>query len=190
MPSDAMVARRYARALYELAGEAGLTDAVQTALGRVADVLDSGDPPVLELLGSPAFSIAERRSMLERVLEPLGVPGLVRSFLLLALDRHRIRLLPQVRVAWCALGDGDACRVRATVATARPLAPGTVEDVRGALAGLTGGPVELTARTDPSLLGGAVVQMGDTVWDASLRSRLEAMERSLLSTHPAGTRAP
>ncbi len=187
MSSDAAVARRYARALWELAGESGQCDEVAAALDRCTDRLAEGDPPALDLLGSPVFTLAERHAMLQLLVEP--VPSLLRAFLLLLLDRHRIGLLPGIRAAWSRLADADAHRMRATVTAVRPLAPAAVEGVRSALGQLSGGPVEVTACTDPSLLGGVVVQMGDTVWDASLRSRLEAMERALLSTHPSGTRA-
>jgi F-type H+-transporting ATPase subunit delta len=187
MSSDAKVARRYARALYDLAVESSQLDEVAAALSSITDLFAIGDPSVCNLLASPTFSLAERHAILERVLPP--VPALLHAFLLLVLDRHRIGLLPSIRTAWCTLSDHDACRAQASVVAARPLAPEAVTDIRMALGHLTGGAVEVAARTDPSLLGGIVVQMGDTVWDASLRSRLEAMERTLLSTHPAGTRA-
>ncbi|MBN1336980.1 MAG: ATP synthase F1 subunit delta [Deltaproteobacteria bacterium] len=187
MPTDATVARRYARALYDLGGESGQRDDVAAALARSLDLFTSGDPPLLVILASPAFTLAERRAMVERLVKPAAIHPLVRSFLLLLLDRHRIGLLPEIQSAWRTLADLDARRVRAIMAAARPMDPAAVNDVRRTLAGLTGGPVEVTTHTDPSLVGGVVVQMGDTVWDASLRSRLEAMERALLSTHPAGT---
>lgn len=185
MPSDRAVGRRYSGALAELAEEAGRVREVGADLDRLQGVFEAEDGRLMAVMSNPAFSIAERRQLLEALLRRLQVDPLVERFLLLLLDRHRFRSLSEVLVAWHERADARAGRLRARVTTARPLQPQTLEMVRDALAEAFGRPVVSTSTVDPSLIAGLVVQVGDRVYDASLRARVEHLSRVLMNPHHA-----
>ncbi|NOY24567.1 MAG: F0F1 ATP synthase subunit delta [Oligoflexia bacterium] len=69
---------------------------------------------------------------------------------------------------------------RCSVTTARPLTPAILGQVRATLEGTTGKHVILEQRVDPDIMGGMVVRLGDTVFDASVRARLSSMRDAML----------
>ena len=107
------------------------------------------------------------------------------NFLRLLLDKDRFAALPGVVREYRALSDAEAGRVRATVTTASELSPAMREAVNSALTQTTGKKVLLESRVDPSLLGGLVAQVGGRVYDASLRTRLERLQLTLVNPSQA-----
>ena len=96
------------------------------------------------------------------------------------LDRQRIAILPMVAREMRAMVDEHAGRVLATVTSAKPLADDVAGRISGALEKATGKKIELDRKEDPSLVGGVVAQVGDLVWDGSVRTQLERMREQFL----------
>ena len=103
----------------------------------------------------------------------------VGSFLHLLVDRQRIADLAQIARVFRGLVDAHAGRVRATVTSAAPLSDRDLKKVQNAIEEMTGREIVLDAKTDPSLIGGVVTQVGATQFDGSLRSQLERMRDRL-----------
>lgn len=174
--TEGSVARRYARALLDLAREGGLLDRVDADLNAFV-AATAGDLGVV--LSNPVFTPSERTAVLDAVLPRLALDPLTVTFLRLVLDKDRMGAIADIHRAYRALADVEANRVRATVTTAAAIDAATERQVVDALSAATGKTVVVTTKVDPSLLGGMVAQVGSRVYDASLRSRLEQLQLSL-----------
>src|SRR5688572_16012720 len=118
--SGGSVARRYARALFELAGAKKLSDALGAELESLsATYAESSE--LRQTLENPVFKLSERRGVLEKLLPRLAPSPQMRGFALLLLERGRIGALPAIARAYQEMSDAALGRVRATVTSARPL---------------------------------------------------------------------
>lgn len=179
--SDA-VSRRYAQALIALAEEEGAVDRVGSDLDRFVSSGDLDDRALAVALESPVFTSEERRAVLDQVLPKLGFHTLTSNLLRLANDKRRMALVPAIALAYRDIADQRAGRQRVTVQTAEPLSPQLEAEVRAALESTTGRTVILKSEVHPELIGGLVARVGDTVYDSSIRTRLEQMKQALLNT--------
>jgi len=183
--ADTAVARRYAKALLALGEEQGNLDTLAGDLDRFAQLLGAYDGQLLRALCHPSVSPEERRAVLEAVLKRLRLDRTVGNFLRLVLDKGRAALLPTIAVEVRSMADVRAGRVRATLVTAAPISTELQNEFRAALAASTGKMVMLEARIDGDLIGGIVLQVGDKVYDASVRTRLDQLRHKLITQTPA-----
>jgi F-type H+-transporting ATPase subunit delta len=174
------VARRYAKALLEIGVNQQTYDALGKELDRVADTFGKS-PELKQALENPVFPLEKRRLVLDELARRLALSKVVRNFVMLLLDKGRIGSLPDVGRAYHALVDDYANRVRATVTSARPLDPALEKRLKNALEKQSGKTVLLEKKEDPAILGGVITQLGDLVYDGSVRTQLEQMREQLLS---------
>lgn len=174
------IARRYAKALLEIGIAQKSYDTLGRELEGVAALLHSSRELSLTL-GNPIFALSRRRAVLDEVAQRLQLSPLLRNFLLLLLDRGRIDSLESIAREHRALIDQHAGRVRAHVIAARPIDPATESRLKAALERRSGKTVILEKQEDPTLLGGIVTQIGDVVYDGSIRTQLANMRQKLLS---------
>ena len=179
--SDA-ASRRYAQALISVADEVGAVDLVGDDLGRFVTSGEGDDRRMARVLESPVFTSEERGAILDQVLPKLGLHPLVANLIRLANDKRRMALLPGIAEAYRTLADERAGRQQVTVQTAEPLSPQLEAEVRAALESSTGKRVILKTEVHPELIGGLVARVGDTVYDSSIRTRLEQMKQALLNS--------
>lgn len=182
---EGSIARRYAKALLEIGREEGVVDKLGDDLARFARQLGGGTNELANVMANPVFTLAERRAVLDRCTPGLALHPHCINFLRLLLDKDRFAALTDIVREYRALADAEAGRVRATVTTAAELSPTTRDAVARALAQATGKKVVLDSRVDPALLGGLVAQVGGRVYDASLRTRLERLQLSLVNPSQA-----
>ncbi len=174
------LARRYAKALLEIGIAQQTYDALGKELDRAADTLKSS-PELRNALENPVFPIAKRKLVLDELARRLALSKTVRNFVMLLLDKGRIAWLPDIARAHRALVDEHAGRVRATITSARPLDPVLETRLKSALEKQSGKTVILEKKEDPSIVGGLITQLGDLVYDGSVRTQLELMREQLLS---------
>jgi F-type H+-transporting ATPase subunit delta len=98
------------------------------------------------------------------------------------LDRRRTALLPEILNAFDERLDARRGIVRADVVSARELTETERDDLRNTLERLTSRRVEASYKLDPELIGGAVVRIGSTIYDGSVRARLERLHARLVSS--------
>lgn len=175
------VARRYAQALIEVAGNARTIESVAKALDRFVAATRSGEGELATVLESPVFTADERRLVLDSVIAKLDLHVLAGNLLRLANDKRRMALVPAIARVYRALADERAGRIQVTVQAAEPLSTAFEAEVRAALEKMTGKTVVLTTEVRPELIGGLVARIGDTVYDSSLRTRLEHIKQQLIS---------
>ncbi len=177
---EGSIARRYAKALLEIGREESQVDRFGDDLQRLLRVCESAGI-LTSVMANPVFTLAERRGVLDQLFAGQALHPHTSNFLRLVLDKDRFAALPDIVREYRALADAEAGRVRATVTTAAELTPATREAVARALAQATGKKVVLDTRIDPSLLGGLVAQVGGRVFDASLRTRLDRLQLTLVN---------
>lgn len=177
--TEGSVPRRYARALFDLGMEAGVPDRLGADLERFVALTRLGDGALGAVMANPVYTTSERAKVLEQVLPRLALHELTVRFLRLLLDKDRMAIVADILREYQAIADRQANRVRASVTTAFELTPAMRDEVARALAAATGKEVVLETTVDPSLLGGIVARVGSTLYDASLRTRLDRLQLSL-----------
>jgi F-type H+-transporting ATPase subunit delta len=169
-------ARVYAAALFDVAREKGKLDSVGEGLGRFADAV-SGDQDLQRFFFSPRFSPAEKADGLKRAVS--GADPELLNFLELLIEKGRMTELFRVRREYERLWKRENRQIDVTVTSAVELDPAVVEKIGGEIERQTGQSVELASEVDGEILGGVVLQVGNMVLDASIRSRLEKLRKSV-----------
>jgi len=172
------VARRYARAMLELATEDGLAEKVGADLTDFQATVH-GSPELERTLVNPGFERQQRREVVRALLERGGYQEVTRNFLLLLVDKGRIDHLAAIVREYGALLDRQLGRTRATVRCAAPLAEKDLEQLREMLEKVTGKTVLLDHEVDPALIGGIVTKVGGMVFDGSLKTQLGRLHERL-----------
>jgi len=174
------LSRRYAKALLEIGISQNTFDALGKELERAADTLRAS-PELRNALENPVFSLEKRKLIMDELSRRLALSKTVRNFIMLLLDKGRIARLPDISRVYLGLVDEHAGRVRATVVSARPLDPMLETRLKTALEKQSGKVVIFEKREDPSILGGLITQLGDTLYDGSVRTQLQELREELLS---------
>ena len=169
------IARRYAKALVQLGAEEGVVDRFGTELAAMNGTLEA-HADLGTILKSPAYRIEAKREILKEVIAKVALSPLVANFLLLLLERGRIALLPQIIHSYGAFADELSGVIRPVLTSAFPLEDAQVEALKGALAKATGNKVMLSVEVDSALIGGVVAQIGDKVYDGSVRTQLNRIQ--------------
>lgn len=172
------IAKRYARAFFKTAGEEGRYEACDRELSRFSTLLQE-QRQLSEFLANPVFDQADKRAVVDTLLQKTGVSPLTANFIKLLVDKHRIGILSEIGAAYRTLMDDALRKARVTVKTAFPLTEELTESLRKGLARMTGREVEMAVQEDPSLIGGIAVRIGDTLYDGSIRTQLDKI-RTLL----------
>ncbi len=177
MPASAS-ARRYASAVFVVAGETGDYDTWLNTLSEVARILRM--PSARTVFMSPSVPTSQKSSALDRLL-PNASP-MIRNFLHILAERDRLDEVPGIADALRELINEKRGIITADVTTAIPL-DGTMERlVAGRLAAHLGRDPEkvtIQSRIDPAIIGGVVARIGDRVIDDSVRGRIERLRRTL-----------
>ncbi|MCW5980730.1 MAG: ATP synthase F1 subunit delta [Bryobacteraceae bacterium] len=175
------IANRYAHALADvvLDPSSGIDARRSAGQLRSVEALVKESPDLRAVLMNPAVTPPRKRAVVSRLVEPLALPPALRNFLFVLIDRRRIGLLDEIRQAFENVLDQRLGVVRADIASAKDLDAGQRAMLTEKLAMLTGSQVRPEYAVDPSLLGGAVVRIGSTIYDGSLRGQMEALRKRL-----------
>lgn len=177
--SDILVARRYAEALYDFAASGGTVDDVDADVGTLVAALEDSRE-LANFFASPIIS-REKKSVVVRSLFEGKVSKATLRFLSLLVDKRRENILGPILSAYQSLRDRQLGVARAAARSATPLGNDERADVRTALERLTGMKIRLQSETDESLIGGVIVRIGDTVYDGSLRNKLNHLKEQFVS---------
>ncbi|MEZ5066958.1 MAG: ATP synthase F1 subunit delta [bacterium] len=171
------VARPYAEALFAIARDRSTVDEVGAELREFGRLVDQ-NRDVATFLGSPVIEPATKVRHLRAALEGKA-SDLVTDTLSLVVEKGRFAALTDIVAAYLGMADDFAGRARVTVRTATPMSDSLREEMRKALSDGLRRTVELEAEVDPAVLGGAVVTVGDMVYDGSLRNRLRRFRQQI-----------
>jgi F-type H+-transporting ATPase subunit delta len=172
--SGSVIAGRYARALVALGDEHDRLDQYGEELARLVAAL-AVEARLGLLLESPSLAKEKKTALVAGLAEYLQLSGTLRNFLGLLISRHRLGQLAAIAAAYRDQADAARGLRRAQVQSAVPLDDASRETLRHLLAGQGAAQVILEEQVVPELLGGLRVQLGDRVFDGSVRGRLRRL---------------
>lgn len=175
-PSTA--ARRYAEAVFQLASRDGALDAYAEGLAVATAILERDN--VLDVLRNPARPLRQRIEIVDGLMAS-RVPEPIHKLVGLLVERGRIDRLPNVNAEYRRMLNQERGVVEAVAKTAMPLSSEETAALQQKVAGMTGRTVDLRVEIDESLIGGITVRVGDTLYDASVRGRLERLRERLVA---------
>ncbi|MFQ5458723.1 MAG: ATP synthase F1 subunit delta [Myxococcota bacterium] len=174
-----VVARRYAKALFELAAAEGRIEPVGGELARVKAVFHDA-PDLPDLLANPAYTRAERKEIAARTLgAQLDLSEHVGNFIGVLIENGRLRGLPEIAARYQEMADEASGRAQVVVRSALPISGADRVRLEEGLSRVTGKQVSVEVEVDPSLIGGLSARVGGLVFDGSIRAQLDALEEEL-----------
>lgn len=174
-----VIARNYAEALLAVALPDNAVERYGDLLDALGGVVDS-DPLVKGVLMSPRVTKQAKQDLVAKALKGLAPESFVR-FLQAVVRRGRQDGFSAMAQAYRNLADRHFNRVHASVVTARPSDEALEKAIAERLTKAMGKTVLPHFRTDPALIGGVVVRVGDRVFDGSIRRRIQLLRSRMLS---------
>jgi F-type H+-transporting ATPase subunit delta len=172
------ITRRYAKALFDLAVEAGKVEAWSESLLSLKRAVEASDE-LRDVLVNPVYTKDQRRAIGAKLVAALRLDPEPASLLYLLGDRNRLAYLGAIVETFGVLADEKLGRLRARVTSAVPLDLPNAQAIADKLARATNAQVILDRNVDPALLGGVVAQVGSLTFDGSIRTQLEALRTAL-----------
>ena len=185
---DETVARNYAETLIEVAERHEGLEAFGDGMEVVARLIDENES-FRVFLETPRITAGQKKEVIRSVFAE-SLPATLINFLLVTIDKRRQRLVREIAREFHALVDQRLDRIRVEVTLAREMDDASIAELQERLTVLIGREAIPRVRVKPSILGGVVVRAGDTIYDGSLRRRLDGLRRRLLTTDlPTGGEA-
>jgi F-type H+-transporting ATPase subunit delta len=177
------VATRYANALFQTITDPAEREQTARLLAVLSTEFQSQSGPKTLIL-NPFYSAQQREAALLKLIELQGAqtpcPPMTKRFLQLLLRKNRLHALQAVTTAFGRLLDEAQGRLSLTISTARPLDQAAQQALHARLEQLLQRPVGITHQVDPSLLGGARLQLGSRLIDGTIRGKLDRVRRKTI----------
>jgi F-type H+-transporting ATPase subunit delta len=174
-----VIARRWARAVFEIGKEGGDLPRLSADIAAFAETF-AGNEELAVVLDDPLVPEEGREAVVSEIADRMGLTHPAKSTLRLLARKRRLVAIPDIARQLARLVDEADNRVRAEVTSAGPLADDYLVKLRAELEKATGKKVTITHKQDRALIGGVVTRIGDQVIDGSVRTRLAAFRESLL----------
>ena len=176
--SSQTIARRYATALADVIIAQHEEAEVRAELAEWDEML-SKNPALLEIFTNPTVGYEQKQKVLSELISRTRVRPTTANFLRVLLKNQRLAELSQVNERLSQILNERSGVVSADVISAQPLSAATTAVLAERLGDITGKRVNLNFATDESLLGGIVTRIGSTVYDGSVRNKLERLGQEL-----------
>lgn len=170
------VAKRYAKALVDVAAASGELEPVGQELRALADLLRE----LRQFLANPSVLRRDKARVFEQIVARMALRPLTTTFLRIVLEAGRLAVLESIVRAYQTLVDERLGRVKAVVTAAVPLDAEQQDRLRQRLGQVTGKDVYLEIQHDPSILGGLIAQIGSLVYDGSVKTQLIRLREQLV----------
>ena len=171
------VARRYAKALFELLDQSNIEATRGTLNGLSQAIKDSS--ALRHVVASPAFGVNEKIAVLTELGSRFGCPPVGKAFLGQLVKKNRVGFLADIAAAFAKLVDQAKGTQQVTVSSAAILHQAEQDRIKARLRETLKREVDVTFQTDPSHLAGLQIHIGSTVVDSTIRGRLNAMQSLL-----------
>jgi F-type H+-transporting ATPase subunit delta len=172
------VAERYAAALADVAVERKNSETVKRNLAAFVEAFSS-IADLRNALESPALNAEVKRKVIAEVAGKMGLDEAVRNFIYLVVDHRRTKILPEIEQAFLSELNERLGIVDAEVTSAHELKDDEKRQLSTVVEQRTGKKVEARFQIDGALLGGAVVRLGSTIYDGSVRDQLKRLREQL-----------
>ena len=176
--NSGLIAKRYARAFFSAVKDAGEVEAAGDAVKRAVEAFLDAEGAE-EFWSSPSVGLDEKRALVERICASVDIGGSLKSFLMLLLEKKRLRMLSDIAREidrYCSQYLKEAV---VEVVSATALNEERAADIRRALESKTGNKITLNVEQDPALLGGVIVRLGDEIYDGSVKGYLERLQSQM-----------
>ena len=171
------VARRYARALFDLL-ELAHRETTKQGLAALGAAL-SDTPALKHVMVSPAFSASDKTAVLGDLGRKCSLPQAADGFLAQLVKKNRVGFLPEIAAEFAQLAEEARGAQSVSITTAQPLSSAEQNALRAQLQELLRHEVETHFSSDPHVMAGLRIQIGSTVYDSTARSRLTALRVAL-----------
>lgn len=176
-----VISLRYAHALASVTASSHLdVKAAQQQLDDFAGTL-TGSHELREVLMNPSIASEQKLKVLDAISARIGMFSQVRNFIAVIMDHQRLAELNEIVTEYAAVSDQQSGFADAEITSANPLNDEDRAELEEQVAKLAGGRVHVTYREDATLLGGAVVRIGSTVYDGSIRAQLLQLKQKLIN---------
>jgi F-type H+-transporting ATPase subunit delta len=174
-------AARYARAFADVVASARLdANSLDRQLHDFLATWD-GSSELREIFLNPAVPAVQKVSVLDKLNAKIGLQRELRNLIAVLINHDRIGAVHEVAAAWRAEMQERLGIRQAEIVTARELNEGERAELVAGVGKLAGSRIEPTFKLDPAIIGGTVVRIGSTVWDGSVRGRLERLKEALIA---------
>ena len=181
MATQGVVALRYAHAFASAAASTKLdVAAAQQQMADFAATLN-GSRELREILENPSIPSDQKLAVLDGLAAKVGMMREVRNFIAVMMDHQRLTDLNEIIAAYDLVADAGQGLAEAEITSAFDLNEDDRKELEAQVAKLAGGKVRVAYKLDKSLLGGAVVKIGSTVYDGSVRGSFEQLKKTLVS---------
>lgn len=185
---EALIARRYAKAFYELAADRKKIDAVAKDMTDLSEM--SEIPALRSFLKNPLIKRAEQLDAIAAIGKKAKLDKVTQDFLGTIARNGRLPVLPQIVKAVRAEISERRGELKAEITSARPLSSAQVKKLTESLKKTTGTEIDITLKLDESIMGGLIIKLGSLMVDQSVKSRLDRLERALKSAAVADAAEP
>ena len=175
------IARRYATALADVVLKTGETEAVKAEL-KIWEQLLVGNENLQNVFANPAITHSKKERLLEELIARTKPAKTTANFLRVLVNNGRLTQLGATAERFESVLEERSGVVSSEVTSAHELSDGHKNELRTNLEKLTGKQVKLNFTVDPDLIGGVVTRVGSTVYDASVRTRLENLKEELIGS--------
>lgn len=169
---------QYANALADIALAQGAAEPLLRQLSEFNSAYQES-AELRNFLASPAVEREAKHGVIEKLAARMGASKIIRNFLFVMVDNQRTPLLPQMLESFQTVLQQRQGVAEASVVSAATLNDGQKSQLQQTLEKLTGKKIQAKYSQDPALLGGVQVRIGDTIYDGSLRNRLDQMRARL-----------
>jgi len=177
--SQGVIARRYAKALINLAEKGNDLENTGEYLSKMAEVYtDSAE--LREVLSDTKISTELKQNVLKAILGKINAPALVDTFCRYLLAKRRIILLPSIESAFNLLLQEKLGRIEARVTVAHELPKATVDKLEQTISKYSGKEVAISITIDPAIIGGIVTRIGSVVIDGSIHTQLNQLRQTII----------
>jgi F-type H+-transporting ATPase subunit delta len=172
-------ARRYAKALFELAQQEKQLVPIRERLEQIEQMIRTQNE-LRDLCQNPRYHQEEKKRVLASLADRIGSPPLLKRFMELLVKKNRLSQLPDITKAFGILVDEAQGVEHVQVRVARPLSKDQRSELKRHLETLTRRDVDLVVDEDPALIGGMVVYAGSRIYDGSVKGQLQRLRRELV----------
>jgi len=174
------VARRYATALADIVIKTGETNSVQTELKTWQEMM-TANSELLEAFNNPAIAHGSKEKVLENLIERTKPTKTTANFLRVLLQNSRLTEISEINERFVSVLEERSDVVAAQITSARPLSDNEKAELQINLNKLTGKNVSPNFIIDESIIGGIITRIGSTVYDGSVKTKLENLKEQLVN---------
>lgn len=178
----AAVAGRYARAFAEVVADQKMDPEKTVHEFRELATLVEQNHELRNIFQSPAVEHKQKISLLDAIIKKMGGSKMLRNFVAVLIDKQRIGEISEIFQQFRQELDARMGIADAQVKSARELNAAERKALEAQITAVSGKRVRATYTEDPSLLGGAVVQIGSTIYDGSVRGQLQRMKQQIVGS--------